>query len=145
MPDIVHTVIISAAPEMIYKALTVGDLMTAWWAPQVTAEPVAGSMVEARFRGGEHIIRMEVSGLEPARKVSWVPRAGAPEWLGTLVTWEITPEPQGVRVEFRQGSFNAPAAGGSLPGSDGWAFYLASLKDYLETGQGRPDGLVTRR
>ncbi len=147
MHDILLDSTIAATPEKVFRALTEQQRMEAWWAPQVVTEPKVGSMVEATFHVGspqQFVIKMEVSNLEVSHKVEWIPRQGAPEWIGTHIIWDLAPFDQGTRVVFRQRGFAIDSADGNLPGRDGWDFYLGSLKDYLETGKGNPGGLRPR-
>ncbi len=141
MPDFMHEVTIAAAPERVFQAITEHQGLVAWWTPDMVAEPTVGSTLRAGFGGDRFVIEMDVVTLEPARTVEWVPRQSLPEWRGTRVIWDLSPVERGTNVVFSQRGFAATAAGadGSLPGADGWAYYLASLKAYLETGRGNPD------
>jgi uncharacterized protein YndB with AHSA1/START domain len=147
MYDTLLEVTIAATPDKVFKAITEQQGVEGWWASQVVTEPKVGSTLQATFHSGsdhEFVIKMEVVNLEPAGKIEWIPRQGAPEWSGTHITWDLAPVEQGTKVLFGQRGFATDAADGNLPGRDGWAFYLTSLKDYLETGKGNPGGLRTR-
>lgn len=148
MHDIVLEVAIAAAPDKVFKALTEQREVEGWWSPLVAAEPKAGSTLQATFHGGsdhEFVIKMEVVNLEPAHKVEWIPKKGAPEWNGTHITWELMPLERGTNVLFAQRNFTLDSPDGNLPGRDGWVFYLSSLKDFLESGKGNPGGLRPRQ
>jgi len=145
MPDFVLETNVTAPPERVFQALTEPSELTAWWTPEIVAEPRAGTLLQASFRGGAFVIVVEVAALTPARQVEWIPRRGAPpQWQGTRITWALSPSAGGTRLVFAQRGFTAAGPDGALPGAGGWTFYCASLKDYLETGHGRPGAFVER-
>jgi len=139
MPDIVRTLMIGAALESAFRAVTAQDELTRWWANGVTAEPKVGSVAEFRFDNGE-AVRVEIVELEFGRKVHWrVTRAPHPQWEGTSITWDITPVSGGTDLLFGHHGFVADAAGyGYEETRAGWEYFLGSLKSYLETGKGTP-------
>lgn len=143
MPDVLLEVRIAAPPDEVYKAITEQEGLSRWWTPETTAQPTVGSVAEFAFTGGpggRFVVRMEVTTLEPGRKVYWTVKEGAGEWAGTHVTWDLTPVDTGTSVRF--GHRGYASTEGSFAGVGyNWAWYLTSLKDYLETGEGRPDQL----
>jgi uncharacterized protein YndB with AHSA1/START domain len=142
MPDVLLELPIAATPEQVYAAITEQAGLSSWWTPDVVAEPKLGSVAEFRFRGGRFVIEMEITGLEPGHSVRWSVRQGSPEWAGTSVTWDLSPVDQHTQVRF--GHRDYASVNGSFAGvAFNWAWYLSSLKDYLETGQGRPGQLHT--
>jgi uncharacterized protein YndB with AHSA1/START domain len=142
MAEILHEVTIAAAPETVYKAITEQEGLTSWWAAQAVVQPQVGSVAECGFSGG-FAIRMELTNLEPGRKVYWTVKDGVPDWIGTHVTYDLTPVDSSTRVRFGQRDF-ASAEGSLASASLNWAWYLISLKDYIETGKGRPDTTPNR-
>ena len=140
MPDVLLEVPIAATPERVYTAITEQSGLSSWWTPEVEAEPRVGSISEFRFGGGRFVAKMEITELEPERCMRWAVKQGAPEWAGTSVSWELAPKAGGTRVRF--GHHGYPSVEGSFANVNfNWAFYLSSLKDYLETGRGRPGEL----
>ena len=142
MSDVLLELPIAATPEQVFSAITEQAGLSSWWTPDVVAEPKLGSVGEFRFRGGQFVIKMEITALEPGRTVRWVVRQGAPDWAGTHVTWDLAPADQGTKVRFGQRGY-ASVEGSFASAAFNWAWYLGSLKDYLETGQGRPGQLHT--
>jgi len=121
----------------VYAALTEQAGLASWWTPDVTAQPRVGSVAEFRFRGGQYVTRMQITALEPGRNLEWSVVQGAPEWAGTTVSWDLTPVENGTRLRFAHHNYGS-AAGSFGEVTFNWAWYLISLKEYLETGQGRP-------
>jgi uncharacterized protein YndB with AHSA1/START domain len=140
MPDVLLELPIAATPEQVFSAITERAELSSWWTPDVVAEPKVGSIGEFRFRGGQFVVKMEITALEPGRTVGWAVRQGAPEWAGTSVTWDLWPLDAGTKVRFGHRGY-ASVDGSFASVAFNWAWYLASLKDYLEMGQGRPGQL----
>jgi uncharacterized protein YndB with AHSA1/START domain len=147
MSDILLEVVIEADPERVYRAITDQAGLAGWWTPEVVAEARVGAVADFTFTGGpagRFTIKMEVAALEPGHAVAWNVRQGAPDWAATRVTWDLSPADSGTRVRFGHRNF-ASAEGSLASAAYAWAWYLASLKDYVETGAGRPGELNARR
>jgi uncharacterized protein YndB with AHSA1/START domain len=129
----------------VYRAITDQAGLAGWWTPDIMARPEVSSMAELCFTGGpagRFVVKMEVAALEPGRRVRWIVRQGAPEWAGTQVSWDLAPVDGGPRLRFTHHDY--PSTEGSFASvSYSWAWYLASLKDYVETGTGRPGQLFS--
>lgn len=135
MPEILHEIPIAADAKKVYEALTDQAGLAAWWTPQVVATPALGSIAEFVFPG--IVLKMEVSALEPERRVEWKVEEAVPEWDNTVVAWDLKPARNGTTLLF--GHRNFASSGGMFARySISWAWHIMSLKDYLETGKGRP-------
>ncbi len=139
MPDIVQELTINATPERVFSAITQPDELTRWWANGATTEPTVGSLATLRFDNGEVMV-MEIADLAAGERVRWVVRQ-APQyahlWEGTAITWDLAPIPIGTTLIFGHHGFAAVNAGYEQTRT-GWAYFLGSLKAYLETGRGTP-------
>jgi uncharacterized protein YndB with AHSA1/START domain len=140
MPDVLLELPIAATPEQVCSAITEQTGLSSWWTPDVVVKPKPGSVGEFRFRGGQFVVKMEITALEHCRMVRWAVRQGAPEWAGTSVTWDLAPADHRTNVRFAHRGF-ASVDGSFASVAFNWAWYLSSLKDYLEAGQGRPGQL----
>jgi uncharacterized protein YndB with AHSA1/START domain len=138
MADILHEVTIAAKPEAVYAALTEQAGLSAWWTTRAKAEARVGSVSEFGFEGGQMLFRMRVDQLEPGHKVYWTPEQGAPDWGGTRVTWDLTAVEAGTKVLLGHRGY-ASTEGSFASVSYIWAWYLTSLKLYLESGKGTPN------
>ena len=143
MPDILHEVTIAALPDTVYKAITEQEGLTSWWAAQAVVQSKVGSVAEFSFLGGRFVVKMEITKLEPGRTVYWTVKDGVPDWLDTRVTYDLIPVGSGTKVRFGHRDF-ASAEGSLASASYNWAWFLTSLKDYIETGKGRPDTAPNR-
>jgi len=136
--DIVHRVEIHRAPDDVYAAVTEEAGLQAWWTGMVKARPEVGSVAEFRFGEGQHGPDMEVVELEPNRRAVWKCKSGIPDWVGTEFAFDIEPSESGSVLRFRNSGW-AVASDFYAHCNCKWGFFLGvSLKDYLETGKGRP-------
>lgn len=137
MPEILHELTIAVAPDAVYRALTTAEGLARWWTTDVVADGTVGGFAEFGFSGRATVLRMEILELTVPSKVRWRCVGGHSEWQGTEITFRVEPEKAGSELLFmhqrwmwRDGSFARC--------SFDWGRYLASLKQYLETGTGAP-------
>jgi uncharacterized protein YndB with AHSA1/START domain len=134
MAAIVEELTIEAGPQRVFSALTQQDEIVQWWAYEAQVQPEVGSLGEFRFRQGAFAIQFEVAELEQDKKVRWLARQVPPQWAGTSVTWQLEPIHNGTQLLFTHDGF---AQIDEQVGRT-WAYFLSSLKSYLETGKGTP-------
>ena len=137
MPDILHEVTIKAAPDKIYQALTEQKGLASWWTVHTKAKPQVGNVNEFTFNNGAYVFKMEIDKLEPSKKVHWKALQGAPDWPGTRVTFDISDGEDGTKLLFGHRDY-ASTEGSFASVSYNWAWFLTSLKSYLEDGKGTP-------
>jgi uncharacterized protein YndB with AHSA1/START domain len=138
MADILHQIPIQASPQEVYEALTREQKLKSWWTDDVSTDAMEGGIAEFRFEAGRVVFRMRVDRLSPGQEVAWsLMDPAPPEWGGTRVTWELTPADGGTSLLF--GHRNWASTDGSFAAINyNWAYYLTSLKAYLEQGKGTP-------
>lgn len=139
--DSLHQVGIKASPEAIYKALTEQDGIQSWWSEHTKAEPVVGSLNEVSFYGGMAVFMLRNAALASGEKVVWAVEGGPPPWVGTEITWTMSPgegpaEGQTI-LDLAHRGLNLPE-GPFASINYTWGWYLTSLKFYLEKGEGMP-------
>lgn len=137
MPDILHEVVIESTPDNVYKALTEQNGLASWWTTNSKAQPKEGSSSEFGFSNPAFTIKLDVKKLNPSQFVEWTMKQGAPDWQGTRVTWDLTPVDNGTKVLLGHRDY-ASTEGSFASVSYNWAWFLTSLKTYLETGKGTP-------
>ena len=141
MVAIDHRIGIRAPGSQVYEAVSTARGMAGWWTRDTTGDAAAGGTLDVRFRHaeGHEIGRMafEMTRLEPDREVRWRFLAGPPEWVGTDVTFELTEDGDMTIVLFGHRHWKEPV---EFMGhcSTKWAVFLLSLREFVETGQGRP-------
>jgi uncharacterized protein YndB with AHSA1/START domain len=137
MAAIIEERTIAAAPERVFNALTKPDEIVHWWSDETRVKPEVGSLGEFRFRPPAGVLRFEVAELDAGENVHWISRQGPPSWAGTSVNCKLTPVHNGTKLVFTHDGF-AQVDERNEQTRGNWAYFLDSLKSYLETGKGTP-------
>ena len=139
-PAIVYTIYIASTPEKVWEALTTAEFSRKYFsALAVEAELKVGGAFVVRAPDGSVHISGEVIECDPPRRLTITWNVNWPalvEKLGvTLVTYEIEPAGDAVRLTLTQGH-DRPIDDDILSGGrQGWPAILSSLKSLLETRQ----------
>lgn len=138
MPDIRHRVVVSASPESVYDAIATTEGISEWWTRDgVRGESSEGSRVRFYFGQLEPAAVIEVTRLSPHDHVGWSCVEGADEWVGTELSFDLTRTDDETVVLFTHADWRE-ATEFMAHCSARWAYFLLSLKQYLETGKGTP-------
>lgn len=141
MVDIIHRVGIEAPLTKVYAALSTVEGLAGWWTKDTTGSSKIGGTITFRFQNpkGETIgsMDMEVTKLESNKLVTWRCKNGPPEWVGTDLTFDLKQEGDYSIVIFGHRNWKEWV---EFMGhcSQKWAVFLMSLKDFVETGKGKP-------
>lgn len=142
--DYSYTIDLNATADTVYDALTNG--IPLWWTEQFEGSAnERGSTFTVRF--GDRIFKtMNVRELSADTKVVWsvenasidLPGLSDPtEWIGTTIVWDILRQDDHARLRLTHIGLR-PAIECYEVCADGWQQFVASLKSYVETGNGRP-------
>lgn len=147
MVDIIHRMAIKAPPADVYEALSTVEGVAGWWTRHTAGESKVGGVITVRFldhasdgRGPvaeKGRMDLEVIRLEPAKDVRWRVTAGPPEWIGTEVTFALSQADAQTVVLFGHRNWR-DAVEFTAHCSMKWATFLLSLREFVETGTGRP-------
>jgi uncharacterized protein YndB with AHSA1/START domain len=139
MPDIVHRIGIRAPLAQVYAAVSSADGVAGWWSRETRA--IEGRSLESRFQApdGAELGRMafDLVRTVPDESVHWRFTEGPDEWVGTDATFEFSRDGDMTLVIFGHRGWREPVefmAHCSMK----WAVFLLSLRQYAETGTGRP-------
>jgi hypothetical protein len=80
---------------------------------------------------------MEVIALRADKEVHWRCKAGPEEWIGTDMAFELSQSGDYTIVHFGHKNWRE-AVEFTEHCSTKWAMFMLSLKEFLETGKGRP-------
>lgn len=136
MADILHNLIIKAPKEKVFKAITEQEGLAGWWTADVKAEPKVDSIAEFNF-GDNYHNEMRITYLKPNKKVEWECIQGDEEWVGTTFTFELEDRDDHVVLRFGHKDWRK-ATDFFASCNYNWGRYMASLKDFCETGVGDP-------
>ncbi len=141
MVDIIHRVGIKAPVSKVFAALSTVEGVSGWWTRDTTGESKPGGRMSVRFRSptGAEIGKMEfeLAKLDPNREVRCSFTSGPEEWLGTEVTFNLSQEGEQTLIVFGHRNWRE-AVDFMAHCSMKWATFLLSLRDLVETGQGKP-------
>jgi uncharacterized protein YndB with AHSA1/START domain len=141
MPDIIHRIGIKSPATRVYDALTTLEGLARWWTEDVRGDGRIGGKIEFLFRSETGEIKgeivMEVQALDAPRDVRWRCVDGPAEWIGTDISFELSEQDDQTIVRFGHRNWREAVEFMSHC-SMKWATFLLSLREYVETGQGRP-------
>lgn len=141
MIDIIHRIGIKTPVTQVYKALTTLEGLGNWWTEEVKGDTKVGGKIEFYFRtkSGELIGKMvmEVKELSDEKNVRWRCIEGPAEWIGTDITYELSVADNQTIVLFGHRNWKE-AVEMTSHCSMKWAVFLLSLREYVETGKGKP-------
>ena len=126
----------TSSPDAVFSALTDIDAITGWWTP---AAGGAGGGETLRVLFGDHELVARVGEATRPARVRWdvVVCEPVPDWVGTSITFDLVSVGTGTELRFRHQGLDP-----SLECFDecqaGWTYYLASLVEYVDRGEGTP-------
>lgn len=141
MVNIIHRVGIKASLQKVYEALATTEGIAGWWTQDTTGIAEIGQTIVVKFFSpeGKELGRMhmKVKMLEPGKKVHWTFTEGPAEWIGTDVVFELHQEGEYTIVIFGHTNWREEVEF-KAHCSMKWAIFMLSLKEFVETGKGKP-------
>jgi len=134
MATIYHQVGIKAPINDVYNAIATTEGVTGWWT-KTSGNPETGGDLEFSFDG--HLVKVKVTANTPGKYIEWTVGGNEGEWLNTRICFELDEQEHQVMVNFEHADWRQ-ATQMLAHCSTKWAVFLLSLKDYLETGIGKP-------
>ena len=141
MVDIIHRIGIKSPAAQVYKALSTIKGLANWWTEETEGDEQKGGKIKFTFRSntgdimGEMV--MEVQELNPGKNVRWRCTEGPEEWIGTDITFELSQQDDQTIIIFGHRNWRE-AVEFTAHCSMKWAVFLLSLREYVETGKGKP-------
>jgi uncharacterized protein YndB with AHSA1/START domain len=132
--------VLQACVDDVFDALTTLDALGAWWTP-VEGSGLAGGELTFTFGPGSTAV-MRVDSAEPGAGVVWTNVACMmDDWVGTSIHFDLTATPSGgTQLDFRHVGLT-PRLECYYDCKSGWDHFIpTSLRDYVETGNGHPNG-----
>lgn len=138
MASILHRVVIKDRPESVYKSLIEREGLSGWWTGDCAIGTQVGDISKFRFAGGTIGPDMKIEELVPNETVKWQCVGGIDEWIGTEIEFTVKPHEKGSVLFFSHRGWPEESEF-YMHCNCKWAFFLGvSLKDFVETGEGRP-------
>ncbi|MEO3814936.1 SRPBCC domain-containing protein [Sphaerisporangium sp. B11E5] len=136
MVDILHRVGVVAPLDDVYRAVATPEGIAGWWTADTVGKSEVGGQLVLRF-GEVGGFDMEVLELDPSGSVRWRVTDGPEEWIGTEVGWRFDQRAEYTIVLFEHVGWREPVEF-MHHCSTKWAMFLMSLKEFVESGRGRP-------
>jgi hypothetical protein len=141
MVDIIHRIGIRSSANEVYKAISTIEGLANWWTEEVEGDDQIEGKIKFTFRSATGDIKgqmiMQVKELSLQKNVRWQCVDGPAEWIGTAITFELSQQDDQVIIIFGHRNWREPIefmAHCSMK----WAVFLLSLREYVETGKGKP-------
>ncbi len=139
--DYTATITVDATPQRAFEAI---NDVSGWWG-RITGTTTAVGDEFVYVVPGLHYSGFRITELEPGRRVSWVVTGSYldfvpdhQEWNGTTVRFDIAATDDGTAVTFTHEGLT-PDGECYENCSNAWSMFIRlSLKEFIETGTGRP-------
>lgn len=139
MPDIMHLFKIRAPVERVYESFTTAEGIRNWWTRDTVLDSRIGGTGEFAFHKRRLVTTVRIDELRPPLHVSWttVSSAAPGGWDGSTIRFDLRADAADTVLVFAHRGLKY-ADEGYARVTTGWAYYLTSLQQYLETGHGAP-------
>lgn len=127
----------SEPPEAVFEALTTAAGVSGWWMP-TTGSGIEGGELELSMPNGPVVMRVDSA--QPHSEVRWTVLVCdfLADWVGTRIVFTLRAGGSaGTTLEFRHQGLTPQLECFDMC-RQGWEYYLPSLRDYVDTGAGRP-------
>jgi hypothetical protein len=124
-----------ADASKILHALTTIDGLKSWWTNGTSGDTAPGGTIAFRF-GGNAGLDMRVLKSDD-KQVHWECVGGSEDWLGTRIEFDIEKSDRQNKVMFRHAGWCSENSHFHHCATK-WATFLLSLRDVVESGQGKP-------
>ena len=127
----------SRPPSSVFAALTTAAGVAGWWMP-ATGSGDAGGELRLAFPLGPGVLRVDAA--RPSSIVVWTVLVCGflPDWVGTRIDFALRGTAEGGTVLDFHHEGLTPQLECYGQCTQGWGYYLSSLRDYVEAGAGRP-------
>ena len=137
MRKIIHVVDIKVAPALVFKALNSVEGLASWWTKEVSGECRADGIIDFTFLDGFNP-DMKITGLKKDEKIEWTCVSGHDLWKDHTFQFNLDSIDTGTTLTFTQNYTTEVTDDQFGRYNYNWGYYLQSLKDYCETGEGKP-------
>jgi len=136
MPAIKHYLIINSPPEEVYNAITKTEGLKNWWTVGAKADEKIDGTAEFIF-GERYHNKMKIINLQDNKIVEWECLEGDKEWIGTTFLFDLEEKDGSTILRFSHNKWREETDFFASCNFN-WGYYMNSLKQYCETGEGTP-------
>lgn len=135
MAAIEHFNTIKAPAAKVFQALSTQEGLAEIWTRELNVKPELGFINEFKF--GNELDLMTVIKLEPDKRIEWLCVQSDPEWVGTVISFEMIENGEKTNIRLKQDGWKE-VNDFYRSCNYHWAWFLYSLKCYCEDGKGIP-------
>jgi len=136
MANIEHLQTVHVPASKVHETLTTAEGLSEIWTNELIVKNQIGFINEFRF-GSNDITKMRIEELIPNKKVVWQCINSDPEWIGTIISFDIEEKNGKSFVTLRHMNWKEVTPFYRSCNYN-WAIFLYSLKTYCEGGEGIP-------
>ena len=133
--SIEHLNTIKVPAIKVYDALTNRDGLAEVWTTELNVNAEIDFVKEFTF--GKETDRMKITELRPGKKVEWLVIESDPQWIGTVISFELSESDYLTTVILKQEGWREINDFYRFCNYH-WDWFLYSLKHYCENGEGFP-------
>ncbi|HWB67593.1 MAG TPA: SRPBCC domain-containing protein [Mycobacteriales bacterium] len=132
-------IVTTASPDVVFDALTTVDGLSAWWTSAAGDGTTGGELTFSFASTAQAVMRVDQADRQAG--VHWTTTdCMMADWVGTSQHFELAPLPDGgTEVRFRHEGLT-PRLECYGECKSGWDHFIPSLRAYLDTGVGDPNG-----
>ncbi len=129
---------VEAEPKTVYENVATSRGVNGWWSNHTEGPDGVGSTMKIAFPDAPMTFDFEVVEDYAGERVAWRCLAGPPEWIGTVLSFDIHSDDDGnTSVLFAHDGWKTTEE--SFPFiAYSWAQILPRLKNLAESGSGKP-------
>lgn len=136
MAKVKHQVGIDGTLEKVFSTLTTHAGLAGWWASSAKVSPEIGGKIALTF-DKLTTLYFEYQNILENETVAMLCTQGPGSWKGSVLLFELIQASDQVYLTLTHTN-DASSEDDFLYFSTKWTCYLLSLRDFVETGKGRP-------
>lgn len=133
--SIEHLNTIKVPAVKVYDALTTRHGPAEVWTTELNVKSEIDFVNEFTF--DKETDRMKITQLQPGKKVEWLVIESDPQWIGTVISFELLERDNVTTVVLKQEGWREVSDFYRFCNYH-WGWFLYSLKHYCENGEGFP-------
>ncbi|MBY0314785.1 MAG: SRPBCC domain-containing protein [Bdellovibrionales bacterium] len=141
MPNIIHRVGIKSELNHVFQAISSIEGLSHWWTKNTKGVSEENGEIVFTFKEDSGVVlgemKMKVVQRLPNERMEWICLAGPEDWVGTSFTFDLKKENEFTILNFGHRNW-AQETESMAHCNMKWGTFLLSLKNYVETGKGRP-------
>lgn len=137
MQKIIHVLNIKTNQDKVFEAIATAEGLSQWWSTNVKAEEKVGGIVDFTFIA-DFNPNMKITALQRPLQIHWECVAGHDPWQDNKFSFELTENKGVTQLTFTQEYAREISDENYGIYNYNWAYYLQSLKQYCESGKGKP-------